>query len=246
MNGPLIGERIVRIDSSDNVEGFGKETNEPERNLDPLGDDLPEDATLINQTPMGGTVAAVRPVSEIPINEVPVPPGTLVEVPMGGTISAAGPMDITNTHEAPMDEMIIHDEVTFEPEPNNAPEKETLDSQSTLNKPISYETPKDETISRESPITANVIPQEFLLTREESEQFRARWNEIQVKFVDEPRTAVQQADELVSEVTEKITRIFTSEHGLLEGQWKQGNEVSTEDLRKALQRYRSFFNRIVT
>jgi hypothetical protein len=84
-----------------------------------------------------------------------------------------------------------------------------------------------------------------LLNREESEHFRTRWNEIQGKFVDEPRTAVQQADALVSEVSAQITQMFASEHTALEAQWNQGNDVSTEDLRKALQRYRSFFNRLV-
>jgi len=63
--------------------------------------------------------------------------------------------------------------------------------------------------------------------------------------VDEPRSAVQQADGLVSEVVEQITQMFASEHSSLEDQWKQGNDVSTEDLRKALQRYRAFFNRLV-
>ena len=83
------------------------------------------------------------------------------------------------------------------------------------------------------------------LTFDESEQFRTRWNEIQGKFVDEPRSAVQQADMLVSDVIEKITRMFADEHSSLEDQWNQGNDVSTEELRKALQHYRSFFNRLV-
>jgi Na+/phosphate symporter len=84
-----------------------------------------------------------------------------------------------------------------------------------------------------------------LFTRGESEHFRTRWNEIQGQFVDEPRTAVQQADALVSEVVEKITQMFANEHRSLESQWNQGNDVSTENLRKALQHYRSFFNRLV-
>ena len=87
-----------------------------------------------------------------------------------------------------------------------------------------------------------VVP---LISREESEHFRTRWNEIQGKFVDEPRTAVQQADELVSEVVKKIIQMFASEHSSLDSQWNQGIDVSTEDLRKALQHYRSFFNRLV-
>lgn len=88
----------------------------------------------------------------------------------------------------------------------------------------------------------SVVP---LLSHDESEHFRTRWNEVQGKFVDEPRSAVQQADALVSDVIEKITQMFANEHGALEAQWKEGKDVSTEGLRKALQHYRSFFNRLV-
>jgi hypothetical protein len=105
--------------------------------------------------------------------------------------------------------------------------------------------PLDEPIAHEDPIGANAGSPAPLLNREDSEHLRTRWNEIQSKFVDEPRSAVQQADSLVSEVVEKITQMFASEHSLLEGQWNQGVDVSTEDLRKALQHYRSFFNRLV-
>lgn len=115
-----------------------------------------------------------------------------------------------------------------------------------LGETIVYEAPlMGETITHEVPIDTNVLALAALLSREESEHLRIRWNEIQSKFVDEPRSAVQQADALVSEVVEKITQMFTDEHDSLEGQWKQDNDVSTEDLRKALQRYRSFFNRLV-
>jgi len=84
-----------------------------------------------------------------------------------------------------------------------------------------------------------------LLDHDDSEHLRARWNEIQGRFVDEPRSAVQQADTLVSEVIDKLTEMFSNERGSLEGQWKQGDDVSTEDLRQALQHYHSFFNRLV-
>jgi hypothetical protein len=84
-----------------------------------------------------------------------------------------------------------------------------------------------------------------LLSHEEAEQLRTRWFEIQGKFVDEPRSAVQQADELVSDVLGKIIQMFAHEHSALESQWNQGVDVSTEDLRKTLQHYRSFFNRLV-
>jgi hypothetical protein len=116
-----------------------------------------------------------------------------------------------------------------------------------LDDPIVRETPLAETVNHVAPSGTNPgspapLP---LLDRGESEQLRARWNEIQGKFVDEPRAAVQQADELVAEVVQKVIKMFASEHSSLEGQWNQGMDVSTEDLRKALQHYRSFFNRLV-
>ena len=107
------------------------------------------------------------------------------------------------------------------------------------------ETPVVEKIVHEAPISMNAGSLASQLKLEEAERFRTRWNEIQSKFVDEPRSAVQQADALVAEVIEQITQMFANEHSSLESQWNQGNDVSTEDLRKALQRYRSFFNRLV-
>jgi hypothetical protein len=102
-----------------------------------------------------------------------------------------------------------------------------------------------ETIYRETPLNTDVGSLAALFNFDESEQFRTRWNEIQGRFVDEPRSAVQQADTLVSEVIKKVTQMFAEEHSSLEGQWNLGTEVSTEELRQALQHYRSFFNRLV-
>ena len=110
---------------------------------------------------------------------------------------------------------------------------------------IPYKAPESRCITHETPVDTTPSLPAALLNHEESEHFRTRWNEIQGKFVDEPRSAVQQADTLVSEVIGQITQMFAKEHSSLEGQWKQGNNVSTEDLRKALQQYRSFFNRLV-
>jgi hypothetical protein len=104
----------------------------------------------------------------------------------------------------------------------------------------------DETATHAASTGTNSGSSMTLLNREESELLRTRWNEIQGKFVDEPHAAVQQADELVSEVVKKIIQAFASERSSLESQWNQGNDFSTEDLRKALQHYRSFFNRLVS
>lgn len=74
---------------------------------------------------------------------------------------------------------------------------------------------------------------------------RRRWETVQAGFVDEPRRAVEQADGLVAEVIQEMVSTFSTERGRLEEQWSGGNDVSTEDLRLSLQRYRSFFNRLL-
>jgi hypothetical protein len=85
-----------------------------------------------------------------------------------------------------------------------------------------------------------------LLPSNEADQFRSRWNYIQANFVDDPDTSVQTADSLVAQVMKRGAEIFTEERDRLESQWRQGEEVSTEDMRVALQRYRSFFNRLLS
>jgi hypothetical protein len=74
---------------------------------------------------------------------------------------------------------------------------------------------------------------------------RNDWNRIQAAFVDEPRKAVEQADGLVASTMKRLAEVFARERGNLEQQWDHGDNVSTEDLRLALQRYRSFFHRLL-
>ena len=77
------------------------------------------------------------------------------------------------------------------------------------------------------------------------DDLRRRWSDVQVSFVDDPRNAVQQAHQLVTQVTTELTETFTRERSGLESQWSGGGEADTEALRVALQRYRSFFNRLL-
>jgi hypothetical protein len=84
-----------------------------------------------------------------------------------------------------------------------------------------------------------------LLAADDAEGFRARWTDVQTGFVDAPRQAVEQADELVAEVMQHLARTFADERGRLEGHWDRGDEVSTDELRTAFQRYRSFFERLL-
>lgn len=85
-----------------------------------------------------------------------------------------------------------------------------------------------------------------LFLPDESKAFRTRWDSIQVGFVDEPRRCVEQADNLVAETMKRLAEVFASERERLEHEWDRGGDVSTEDLRQALRRYRSFFGRLLS
>ena len=76
--------------------------------------------------------------------------------------------------------------------------------------------------------------------------FRSRWYEIQTEFIDDPRRCVQRADELVAETMKQLSDVFAQEREKLEREWDRGGDVSTENLRIALQRYRSFFDRLLS
>ncbi|KIF04820.1 hypothetical protein PL81_16565 [Streptomyces sp. RSD-27] len=84
-----------------------------------------------------------------------------------------------------------------------------------------------------------------LLATADAERYRTAWGEIQGRFVDDPREAVTSADTLVAEVMQSLAGTFASHKQELEGQWQRGDDVATEDLRQALQHYRSFFNRLL-
>jgi hypothetical protein len=87
---------------------------------------------------------------------------------------------------------------------------------------------------------------EPLFPTDQSEGFTSRWQEIQTSFVDQPRDAVAEADSLVADLMQRLAASFSQERERLEAQWDQGDDVSTEDLRVALTRYRSFFDRLLS
>jgi hypothetical protein len=80
----------------------------------------------------------------------------------------------------------------------------------------------------------------------EAQEFRSRWDSIQTGFVDEPRKSVEQADALVATTMQRLAEMFAEERSKLEGQWDRGDDASTEDFRLGLQRYRSFFTRLLS
>jgi hypothetical protein len=86
---------------------------------------------------------------------------------------------------------------------------------------------------------------EPLFPEERATELRERWSSLQARFVDEPRETVSEADSLVAELLQELAKGFSDARSSLEGQWSAGDDVSTEDLRLSLQRYRSFFERLL-
>ncbi|MFI9817096.1 hypothetical protein [Saccharothrix variisporea] len=87
---------------------------------------------------------------------------------------------------------------------------------------------------------------EPLFAPDEADGFRTEWRTLQSDFVDDPRDAVRRADELVAQVVQSLATTFADHKRSLEGQWQQGEQVDTEELRNALRRYRAFFDRLLS
>ena len=98
---------------------------------------------------------------------------------------------------------------------------------------------------KSSPSSAAEMASTPLFSEGEISELRHRWGDVQSAFVDEPRKAVQEADQLVATVMKRLAEGFAHERSNLEKQWGSGRDVSTEDLRVAMQRYRSFFDRLL-
>ena len=85
-----------------------------------------------------------------------------------------------------------------------------------------------------------------MFAQNDTQDLRSSWEKIQIRFVDKPRTAVVQADELVANAIKRLAEVFATERHKLETAWDKTDDVSTEDLRVALRRYRCFFDRLLS
>ena len=122
------------------------------------------------------------------------------------------------------------------PAPEPVPTKPTLNPSNP--KPVAAD--RETTRASERDDSASLFP------HAEMDHLRSRWSEIQTGFVDEPRKAVEQADILVASAMKRLAEVFAEERSQLEQHWDRGDNVSTEDLRVALQRYRTFFHRLLS
>jgi len=129
--------------------------------------------------------------------------------------------------------------LTLEPEVSTA---ELANAEPSRGAPELPEKKLEQNLPAKSPV---IEPPSQLFAAAETSEFRRRWMEVQTGFVDEPRPAVQAADALVAETMKRLAEIFARERSSLESQWGRGGEVSTEDLRQAMRRYRSFFDRLL-
>jgi hypothetical protein len=101
-------------------------------------------------------------------------------------------------------------------------------------------------ISEKQPRSVEAQEVTQLFPEDRLRELKSKWNDIQTGFVDEPRSAVQRADSLVASTMQQLAEAFSRERSNLEQQWSRGDSISTEDLRVAFQRYRSFFQRILS
>jgi hypothetical protein len=105
--------------------------------------------------------------------------------------------------------------------------------------------PQARVAAEERPAVTHARNDSPLFAEHDAAELRRQWSDVQAGFVDEPRAAVKQADGLVADVMKRLAETFASERANLEHQWDRGDDVTTEDLRIALQRYRSFFDRLL-
>jgi hypothetical protein len=108
-----------------------------------------------------------------------------------------------------------------------------------LLEPVNTDGVTKTTVTKEGP---GLAP---LFTQEAATDFRSRWDLVQRSFVDNPQEAVHAGDELVAQVINSLTDTFSNQRSQLENELKQTDESSTENLRLALRRYRSFFERLL-
>lgn len=153
-------------------------------------------------------------------------PGESADAPQGAVVTDVPPDDQPTAEPADASQGAVETDVP----PADEPAAEPAEAEPASAAEAKREPERDE--------PAQLLP--------DSGELQARWEQVQVRFVDEPRGAVEDADALVATVMKSLAEGFAQERERLEAQWGRGEDISTEDLRVALQRYRSFFQRLLS
>ncbi|MBB5960012.1 hypothetical protein FHS29_006634 [Saccharothrix tamanrassetensis] len=162
------------------------------------------------------------------------------------------PVYETGTRDASTDETITDSPRTDEPAVDDRTYDEPTADQPTADQPTADEpvtgtpTADARTGSAQSADQSPRSDDEPLFTSDEADGYQVEWRALQADFVDDPRDAVQRADELVAQVIQSLATTFSEHKRSLEGQWQEGGQADTEELRLALRRYRSFFDRLLS
>ena len=136
---------------------------------------------------------------------------------------------------------ISTDDIVVRPGPPEPREGDTLD----LDAPGPHDDPTTPAVDEQPPradLAGDDVP---LLEDDVADDFLGRWSEVQARFVDDPQGAVRDGDSLVAELVQALVHRFSQHKSSLEEQWQSGGEPQTEELRRALQQYRSFFQRLL-
>ena len=161
-------------------------------------------------------------------------PETMDATERGDRVEPAEPMRESRPAETPVTTEAADAPIETEPTRSSEPVETAEPTMGLESRPGTVD-------STESVGTAD----QMLFADSELSGMRNRWTEVQSAFVDDPRDCVQKADGLVADVVDKLTAGFSQARSRLEEQWDRGEEVSTEDLRIALKRYRDFFERLL-
>ena len=151
--------------------------------------------------------------------------------------------------------MTTHDEQATRTQPDEQATRTQAPEEQSAPPPVSDgpSLAQDERLIEEQPQETDVPPaagaepsaDELLFADDNLSVLRSRWDDVQTAFVDDPTKCVQEADALVAEVVDQLAAGFADARSRLEAQWARGEDVSTEDLRIALRRYREFFQRLL-
>jgi hypothetical protein len=152
--------------------------------------------------------------------------------------------------ETVIDERLTTADIANSPRPTNI--ANATDASAPANRDPEFPDLRNETaVERSETATLNTADNDVdghaaIFPENEVRDLRGRWDHAQGLFVDEPRKAVEEADSLVATTVKRVAELFADERAKMEKQWDRGGDVSTEDLRQALRRYRSFFDRLLS
>ena len=128
----------------------------------------------------------------------------------------------------------------------NTPEAPESDVEAGRMKPVRSDRSGPEPVPNQPRTSTASTETTALFPDDQLRDLQTQWDDIQTGFVDEPRKAVERADSLVASTMQQLAEAFANERSKLEQQWDRGDNISTEDLRMAFQRYRSFFRRLLS